>query len=169
MRRRTDELAGIVQRELEKKSTDRPLNVFIAGDHKVRLDADYLLLFAGNFADVALSSMLTGRDYQVIMVYLSAMAYGNLLELPQVAIAERLGVSKQSVSRSVRKLVDAGILLRSNNGALYFNLNLAMRGRSAELFGEYFDLLRDSVQASQKCGHSITPVVGIDVGIKDTD
>ena len=138
----------------------------VAMTPKVRADVDYVLLFAGNFAEVALSAKLTGRDYEVVMAYLSAMAFGNLLEMPQSAIAERLGMTKQAVSRTVRRLESVGILIRDHHGALRFNMNLVMRGRMAEVLSRYLDFFRESMATSVKCGHNITPIVGMTDGLR---
>ncbi len=68
---------------------------------------------------------MTGKTYRVLLYLFSRLDFENYIQVPQQEIAEALGMHKSHVSRSVRQLLDKGILLRAPDaGTLYaFRLN----------------------------------------------
>lgn len=55
---------------------------------------------------------LSGNDYSVLMMMLSKLDYENLLVVNQAELAKQLNMARQHFSRSLKKLIDAGIILK---------------------------------------------------------
>ena len=98
--------------------------------------------------DVLTQTNLGGETYRVLLALLGQVDWENYICISQCDVAERLGIQRTGVTRSIRKLVSAGILLpapkvaRSNtyrlNPALGWkgsakNHNEALRTRMREL------------------------------------
>jgi len=54
---------------------------------------------------------LQGRDYEVLFALLEVLDFENLIQVSQVDLAEELGMHKPHLSRSIKRMVDIGILL----------------------------------------------------------
>lgn len=74
--------------------------------------------FAGGWVAMALNALdmlaasdLRGDDLRVLLALLGRLDFENLIQLEQVAIAERLGMKKPNVSRSIKRLIALGCLL----------------------------------------------------------
>lgn len=51
------------------------------------------------------------EDYRVLMLLMARLDFENLIQVPQMEIAENLGMKRPNVSRSMRRLVELGVLL----------------------------------------------------------
>lgn len=54
---------------------------------------------------------LQGRDYEVLFALLEVLDFENLIQVSQVELAQELGMQKPNLSRSIKRMVDIGILL----------------------------------------------------------
>jgi DNA-binding IclR family transcriptional regulator len=54
---------------------------------------------------------LSGADFRVMAALMARLDFENLIQVQQVEIAEHLGMQKQNVGRSIKRLVEMGILL----------------------------------------------------------
>lgn len=69
------------------------------------------LAMAQHALELIATSNLRGDDLKVLFFLLARLDFENLIQLEQVSIAEKLGMQKQNVSRSIKRLVDLGCLL----------------------------------------------------------
>jgi len=74
--------------------------------------------FAGGWIAMAQGAMemlaasdLRGDDLRVLLLLMARLDFENLISLEQTAVAEKLGMHKQSVNRSIKRLVEIGCLL----------------------------------------------------------
>jgi len=74
--------------------------------------------FAGGWVAMAQGAMemlaasdLRGDDLRVLLLLMARLDFENLISLEQTAVAEKLGMHKQHVSRSIKRLVEIGCLL----------------------------------------------------------
>jgi biotin operon repressor len=74
--------------------------------------------FAGGWVAMAQGAMemlaasdLRGDDLRVLLLLMARLDFENLISLEQTAIADKLGMHKQSVNRSIKRLVGIGCLL----------------------------------------------------------
>ena len=69
------------------------------------------LAMAQNGAEILAQSNLSGNDFKVLMKLLSVLDYENLIQVSQAEIARELNMHRQHVQRSIKRLLDLGILL----------------------------------------------------------
>ena len=69
------------------------------------------LAMALNGAEILAQSNLSGNDFKVLMKLLSVLDYENLIQVSQAEIARELNMHRQHVQRSIKRLLDLGILL----------------------------------------------------------
>lgn len=66
------------------------------------MNQDALMILAKN---------LKGEELRVLMVLLSELDYENYIQVPQMDIVEKLGMQRSNVSRSIKVLLDIGVIL----------------------------------------------------------
>lgn len=69
------------------------------------------LAMAQNGAEILAQSNLSGNDFKVLMKLLSVLDYENLIQVSQAEIARELNMHRQHVQRSIKRLLDMGIVL----------------------------------------------------------
>ena len=69
------------------------------------------LAMAQNGAEILSQSNLSGNDFKVLMKLLSVLDYENLIQVSQAEIARELNMHRQHVQRSIKRLLDLGIVL----------------------------------------------------------
>ena len=69
------------------------------------------LAMAQNGAEILAQSNLSGNDFKVLMKLLSVLDYENLIQVGQADIARELDMHRQHVQRSIKRLLDLGIVL----------------------------------------------------------
>jgi len=74
--------------------------------------------FAGGWVAMAQGAMemlaasdLRGDDLRVLLLLMARLDFENLISLEQTAVADKLGMQKQNVNRSIKRLVEIGCLL----------------------------------------------------------
>ena len=61
--------------------------------------------------DILMRADLQGRDYQVFFALMQQLDYENLIQVSQTDIAKKLNMRLPHVNRSVKALIDLGIIL----------------------------------------------------------
>ena len=69
------------------------------------------LAMAQNGAEILAQSNLSGNDFKVVMKLLSVLDYENLIQVSQADVARELNMHRQHVQRSIKRLIDLGIVL----------------------------------------------------------
>ena len=69
------------------------------------------LAMAQNGAKILAQSNLSGNDFKVLMKLLSVLDYENLIQVSQADVARELNMHRQHVQRSIKRLIDLGIVL----------------------------------------------------------
>ena len=69
------------------------------------------LAMAQNGAEILSKSNLSGNDFKVLMKLLSVLDYENLIQVSQADIARELDMHRQHVQRSIKRLLELGIVL----------------------------------------------------------
>ena len=69
------------------------------------------LAMAQNGAEILAQSNLSGNDFKVLMKLLSVLDYENLIQVSQADIARELDMHSQHVQRSIKRLLELGIVL----------------------------------------------------------
>ena len=66
---------------------------------------------AQNGAEILSQSDLGANDFKVLMKLLSVLDYENLIQVSQADIARELDMHRQHVQRSIKRLIQLGIIL----------------------------------------------------------
>lgn len=69
------------------------------------------IAMAQSAMEMLATSNLRGDDFRVLLLLMSRLDFENLTNISQVEIAEKLGMHKQSVNRSIKRLIEVGCLL----------------------------------------------------------
>ena len=56
-------------------------------------------------------SNLTGNDMKVMWAMLARLDYENLIQVNQSEVAEQVGMNRHHVNRSIKKLIELGVVL----------------------------------------------------------
>ena len=72
---------------------------------------DGWLAMAQNALEMLATSDLQGADLRVLMMLLARLDFENYICISQTELAEALGMKQPNVSRSIKKLLELGILL----------------------------------------------------------
>jgi hypothetical protein len=85
---------------------------------------------------------LRGTDFDVLMVYFALLGFKNYVQVSQQEIADYLGIARQSVNRSTKRLIDKKILLEGekigNNKSYILNSFFGWKGRIDEKYYEAY-------------------------------
>ena len=58
-----------------------------------------------------LAKTLTGEQFKVLMMFLASLDYENFIQVAQADIAEKLEMQKTNVSRSIKGLINLGVII----------------------------------------------------------
>ena len=56
-------------------------------------------------------SNLTGNDMKVMVAMLARLDYENLIQVNQAEVSEQVGMNRHNVNRSIKKLIELGVIL----------------------------------------------------------
>ena len=76
---------------------------------EIQQDGFYTMFSFGS-ERIAQVEGLTGTDYRVLFQLLSHLQFENWINVSQVTIAEELQIQKPHISKSIRKLIEKGII-----------------------------------------------------------
>ncbi|MDD5228577.1 MAG: GIY-YIG nuclease family protein [Methylococcales bacterium] len=82
-----------------------------------------ILMFQDSLELIATDKELTGATKSVLFLLLSRLEFENYIHIRQVEIAEKLSMHKPDVSKSIKMLVQKGIIMKINEGAAGYKLN----------------------------------------------
>lgn len=102
------------------------VSVFVSDptEYRVKPREPFVLLFYKSLLSVIIQKKLTTTDLKTILTVLDFVSQGNVVNLTHKDVATKAGLVRQQVTASLRKLVDAEILIKSDGGSLFLNPNL---------------------------------------------
>lgn len=110
---------------------------------KVNLHGDYIMARQEGFLRLAKEPDLTGDDWRVLNTYFGNLDFENFIQISQQAIADYLGMRKQHVCRSTKKLVEKGILVEGTKVGRHntYRLNpfYGWKGRADKEFHDFYE------------------------------
>ena len=77
-------------------------------------------------------SNLTGNDMKVMWAMLARLDYENLIQVNQAEVAEEIGMIRHHVNRSIKKLIELGVVLEGVKIGISrsYRLNLTSVGKA---------------------------------------
>lgn len=86
------------------------------------------MLFSGGLAALARLD-LTAREYRVILGLASLVEYGSRVTVTQADLGKASGLGQPTVSRTLKRLVDRGVIRKTRTGAWDLGPGLVWKGR----------------------------------------
>ena len=79
-------------------------------------------------------SNLTGNDMKVMWAMLARLDYENLIQVNQAEVSEQVGMNRHNVNRSIKKLIELGVILEGVKIGISrsYRLNLTSGGRLSQ-------------------------------------
>lgn len=87
----------------------------------------FVLLFYESISELVIDEKISMGDMKVVLGVCQIARFGNLISLNQAALAGMLKMHKVSVSRSIKKLTEMNVLIKSDLG-LFINPTLIVKG-----------------------------------------
>ena len=98
----------IIECESDKKIVAREVT-------STKLHSDYVRAFQEGLLEIICDKDLTGDDIRVFLAIMSHMEFDNKFTMPLGHLAEAIGIKRQNVSKSVKKLLEKQYLNRDGN------------------------------------------------------
>ena len=115
---------------------------FLIGNTRGLMDHHAMLTTPGLLM-IATDRDLKYQDLRVLFAYLGAMDFENIIDISQKNVAELLGVKKESVSRSTKKLVSKNILIEETKlgrSKIYrLNVVIGWKGRVTKVYDDLYE------------------------------
>ncbi len=80
-----------------------------------KLKSDYVRAFQEGLLEIICDKDLTGDDIRVFLGIISHVEYENKFTMPLGHLAEAIGIKRQNVSKSVKKLLEKRYLIKDGN------------------------------------------------------
>jgi Winged helix-turn-helix DNA-binding len=125
-------------RAIKRRETITPANAFS-------------LCFHGSLAQIMDKTNLSRPALRLLFELIDISALGNLISINQNGLAARIGVSPNSISRSMRALVEAGVVLELPHG-LFLNPQLISKQGLATVAKSYPKEVAAGIAALQAQG-----------------
>lgn len=140
-----DEAPDAVRSALVEGPKDRDTTVIVTPT-RFKTDLDFLFLFAANLCQVLDYAEVNMTDLRVLFKYAEMASWGCAISIDQRDVAEALNIHPPRVSRSVKKLVDAGLIIREGR-SMWLNHAIFFKGRIGDAKDRYQDQVELSLQA----------------------
>lgn len=123
----SDEISSAIQRARTQDEDQGEIHVHVS-KRRLRVEPanPFAICFGGSLGEIMDKAKLTRAAIRLLLQLLSAASYGNLVSVNQKGIAKQLRTTPSAVSRSMRELIRAGVILEVETG-LFFNPQLISR------------------------------------------
>ncbi len=125
---------------------DVKATVIIQDDKKISLKNEFVILFLENFDRLITELKINTSELRVLIYILKKMEFGNLVSLSQTSIVKALDMNKSNVSIIFKKLLAKDVLIKDEDGNMYVNSNIVMKGLKHKLSRKN----KENLQKSQK-------------------
>lgn len=130
---RTELLPKIVEDELLRAGTNSSRIKVAINTTRGHSDVDFVLCFHSNLLTLMVQYDLSAAELRVLMALLQAVAYGGLVSVPRKTLESATKLAGGTVSRALRRLREARLLTRSEDGSEHLNLAVVHKGRLSDL------------------------------------
>lgn len=107
-------LVGILNTDTGQIGAELPSNIVFAvkGPERKGIGANFAMLIQNAALELATAEWTNPIDYQVMFALLGTLEMNNSVQINVTKLAQTIGKSRPTVSLSVGRLVDHGVLLR---------------------------------------------------------
>lgn len=103
------------------------INVF-KGRKKANTKEGFIMAFHTSLKNNFIKHSLSGTDIIVLFQVIEYVSFGNVINLTHQNIADDLGIKRQQVCRSFKKLKEAEIFIEGKKGSLFLNPQYLVKG-----------------------------------------
>lgn len=119
------EVADKVQEQMDKNNTQISIH---SGPARMPIINNYALLFNTAFLQTLDDYKLTLNDVRVMLKIIEYMKFGNLVHVSWAKLAIDIGIKPQNITRHIKKLKTAKLLL-DDNGNVFLNPQIIAKGK----------------------------------------
>lgn len=160
----SETIKSIEQAIAKAQTKEGDTNVIIAKE-KFRAipQTMFVFLFIENLYTILTKHKLSQFDLKLMLLMLTKMQYGNQLQITQLALAMELSkgeekkVHVQQISRAFTNLRASGILVKDEFGNIFFNLEVVLKGKFANIPEDYERQYKASVDTNFALKNATTP------------
>jgi hypothetical protein len=123
------------------KTQGKEVTVF-TGARKEKVNNGFVLLFYEAVTELIFNKAIALSEIKVLLAFCKIAEFGNLISVNQKVVAKLIGMDEGNFSKSVARLIESGVLIKSELG-LFFNPNFVVKGKldkvADDLWAEAFD------------------------------
>lgn len=108
------------------------------GGRKEAVLSPFVMVFHDKLSELLLADRLAMIDIKVLMGICKILQFGNLVSLSQQGLADSLGVHRVSVSKSLKKMTDLGIVVDTKLGR-FINPAIIVKGKLSAIEDDVWD------------------------------
>ncbi|MFA6195972.1 MAG: hypothetical protein WC656_04965 [Sulfurimonas sp.] len=118
-----------IESAIKIKKEEGDVNVIISSQsYKQKVNNPFVILFYESFDCIIEEYQLNMLEMRIILKLLKKASLGNLLSFKQASIANELKTLQPTVSRAFTKLIKSTLLIKTQEGELYFNPQIFAKG-----------------------------------------
>ncbi len=113
----------------------------------------WMMTFQDSLINIATDKDMTGETLKVMLLLMGNLDFENYIHVKQVELAKTLEMQKTNVSRSIKLLVNKGIILKVKEGrtaGYKLNPNYGWKGTAANRDKEINRIVKERVVDMQK-------------------
>lgn len=99
---------------VNSKTGEEAAGLLIIKGSRYPRDITFVTVFTHGFLDLA-DLKLSTTQWRILCVLLSRLEFGNMVELTQRVIAERLSLQQPTVARAIARLIKLNLLMRQTH------------------------------------------------------
>ncbi|MBN8223300.1 MAG: helix-turn-helix domain-containing protein [Xanthomonadales bacterium] len=123
----TEQITSAIHTVQERDDIEGEVHVHVSKKRqKIDPINPFALCFTGSLSAIIRARKLSPTAIALLLTLLDLAKHGNLVSVNQKGLAAMLGVKQPAISKSMTKLVDAGIIIELPEGQ-YFNPQLITR------------------------------------------
>ena len=115
-----------VQQKMDE--TDGRINVFTSPS-KTPIINEFALLFFSAFLSIIDEFNLTRNEIRLTLKIIEMMRFGNLVKLSWASVGESLGIKRNNMTRHIKSLKEAQILIEDESGNVFLNPQVIAKGK----------------------------------------
>lgn len=99
---------------------NKDITIFV-GKGTAKTKEPFVILFYQTFIRLIVNEKLTLTDLKVMLTILDFVSVGNVVHLTHQDIAEKMEIKRPQVSKAIKNLLTANLLIQSPNKSLFVN------------------------------------------------
>jgi len=103
------------------------------GDYRIKTNQHFVLLFYRLLLDKIRDKSITHLDMEILLTILDFLQNNEVVSLSQADIAYTLGIDRAGVSKSYKRLVSVGFLIKNERGSYFLNPQVFCKGNTKHI------------------------------------